>query len=118
MLTKNLPRLKDNPALAKILFGRLDADKNGFLSLDEFKKITDFKKQNDPVPKPKVNPRRNRLLRINWRSSKRRFAPSSSPIATNAILRSPEKTRAACSSIAGRGFVKAARPGLRLCRAA
>jgi hypothetical protein len=54
-LTKNLPRFKDNPALVKVLFDRLDADNNGSLSLEEFKKIGEMRK-NDPAPAPKKNP--------------------------------------------------------------
>jgi hypothetical protein len=36
---KLLPRFKDNPDEAKQLFERLDADKDGVISPEEFKKL-------------------------------------------------------------------------------
>src|SRR5262249_8891786 len=65
-LLANVPRVKDNPKAAEFLFNRLDENKDGYLSLDEFKKIRDLapkkdfpgkglaKKKDDPPP-PSVN---------------------------------------------------------------
>jgi cytochrome c553 len=62
-LMANNPRVKDNPKAADFLFNRLDANSDGYLTLDEFKKIADlapkkdfpgkkdfFKKKDQPPP--------------------------------------------------------------------
>ena len=52
------PKLKDNPALAKALFARLDTDKDGSLSPAEFGKIGDVQKgkKGEVNPKPPAKP--------------------------------------------------------------
>jgi cytochrome c553 len=50
-LMANNPRVKDNPKAADFLFNRLDANGDGYLSLDEFKKIAELAPKKDFPPK-------------------------------------------------------------------
>ncbi|HJZ93070.1 MAG TPA: DUF1553 domain-containing protein [Gemmataceae bacterium] len=51
-LMANNPRVKDNPKAADFLFNRLDANGDGYLTLDEFKKIAELApKKNSPGKK-------------------------------------------------------------------
>ena len=45
------PKLKEKAKSGDFLFDRLDTNKDGFLSLEEFKKINDFRGKKDADPK-------------------------------------------------------------------
>ena len=110
-LTKNLPRFKDNPAFGKIVFNRLDTNKDGSLTLDNSKKSPTSGNKTTRPQSPNQLPRINPQPRINSRSSRKKFDRSSSTIATSAIRKSRAKPRAVCWSIVGKGYVKAAKLG-------
>ncbi len=47
----SVPKLKDNAKSGDFLFDRLDTNKDGFLTLDEFKKIAEIRAKKDANPK-------------------------------------------------------------------
>ena len=98
-LMANNPRVKENPKAADFLLNRLDANNDGSLTLEEFKKITELAPKKDFAPKkasrrrrtssgrrtsPHRRPRTRSRPRSSSRSSRRRSAPCWSSSATSA----------------------------------